>query len=203
MKLIGSLTSPYARKVRIVLFEKRIECLFHTEATPEKLDEILPQYSPLAKIPVLIMDDGNTLYDSRVIVDYLDSVSPVSRLIPEPTRQRIQVKRWEALADGICDAAVLIVWEKKRPKAQQNPDWIKRQTAKVEQGIKAMADDLGDKNFCMGDAYSLADIAVGCALGFLDLRFPEIDWRKTYPNLAQFSEKLLQRPSFKDTIPQG
>lgn len=203
MKLIGSLTSPFVRKARIVFSEKKIEYVFHTEATPEKLDEILPEYSPLAKIPVLIMDDESTLYDSRVIVDYLDTVSPVSRLIPEVSRQRIQVKRWEALADGISDAAVLVVWEKKRPKSQQNTDWIKRQMSKINAGIKALSEDLGDKNFCMGDAYSLADICVGCTLGFLDLRFPELNWRETYSNLEQLSEKLSQRPSFKDTIPQG
>ena len=114
MKLLSSQTSPYARKVRIALAEKKIEYEL-VEASPWDAGTSVPAINPLGKVPVLMLDDGTALYDSRVIVEYLDTVSPVSRLIPEPSRQRIAVKRWEALADGICDAAVLIVRESKRP----------------------------------------------------------------------------------------
>ena len=126
MKLIASYTSPYARKVRIALAEKKIECDF-VEESPWAAQTTVPNYNPLGKVPVLVLDDGTTLFDSRVIVEYLDTVSPVSRLIPEPNRQRIVVKRWEALADGVCDAAVAIVLEGKRPARQQNKDWLDRQ----------------------------------------------------------------------------
>jgi glutathione S-transferase len=200
MKLLSSQTSPYARKVRVTIAEKKIECEV-VEETPWDTGTSVPEYNPLGKVPVLILDDGTALYDSRVIVEYLDTVSPVSRLIPEPSRQRIAVRRWEALADGICDAAVLIVRETKRPARQQNAESVARQRDKIQRGLADFASELGDKPWCSGDAYSLADIATGCALGYLDLRHPSIDWRSEYPSLAKHAEKLAKRQSFMDTAP--
>jgi glutathione S-transferase len=200
MKLIASQTSPYARKVRIALVEKKIEYDF-VEESPWAAETTVPDYNPLGKVPVLVLDDGTTLFDSRVIVEYLDTVSPVSRLIPEPNRQRIVVRRWEALADGICDAAVAIVLERKRPAKQQNKDWLDRQRRKVDLGVNELAQELGDRLWCNGDAYSLADIAAGCALAYLDLRHPDIDWRGSYANLVKLAEKLSKRPSFAETGP--
>ncbi len=200
MKLLSSQTSPYARKVRITIAEKKIECEV-VEETPWDAGTSVPDHNPLGKVPVLILDDGTALYDSRVIVEYLDTVSPVSRLIPEPSRQRIAVKRWEALADGICDAAVLIVREAKRPARQQNAESLTRQRDKIDRGLADFASELGDKPWCSGDTYTLADIATGCALGYLDLRHPTIDWRTEYPLLARHAEKLAKRQSFLDTVP--
>jgi len=196
LKLIATLTSPYARKVRIALAEKKIEYALELDLTR------VADLNPLGKIPVLMLDDGTRLFDSRVIVEYLDTVSPVSRLIPEPSRQRIGVKRWEALADGVCDAAVAINAERKRPARQQSKEWMDRQHEKVERGLAEMARELEDRPWCNGEGYSLADIATGCALGYLDLRFLEIDWRSAHPNLAKHVEKLAQRPSFADTLPR-
>jgi len=200
MKLIASLTSPYARKVRIALAEKKIEYEL-IEESPWTAETTLPGYNPLGKVPVLVLDDGTTLYDSRVIVEYLDTVSPVSRLIPEPNRQRIGVRRWEALADGICDAAVAIRLESARAARQQDKRWLERQRRKVDLGLQELARELGDKAWCNGEAYSLADIATGCALGYLDLRHAAIDWRGSYPNLVKHAEKLAKRPSFAETVP--
>jgi glutathione S-transferase len=200
MKLIASYTSPYARKVRIALAEKKIEYDF-VEESPWAAQTTVPTYNPLGKVPVLVLDDGTTLFDSRVIVEYLDTVSPVSRLIPEPNRQRIVVKRWEALADGICDAAVAVVLESKRSARQQNKDWIERQLRKIDLGLKELGNELGEKVWCNGEAYSLADIATGCALAYLDLRHAAIDWRAAYPNLVKLAEKLAKRPSFAETVP--
>jgi glutathione S-transferase len=200
MKLLASLTSPYARKVRIAIAEKKIECEL-VEESPWTAGTSVPTYNPLGKVPVLLLDDGTALYDSRVIVEYLDTVSPVSRLIPEPSRQRIAVKRWEALADGICDAAVAIVVETKRPVKQQNAESLDRQRQKIDRGLAEFADELGDKPWCCGDAYTLADIATGCALAYLDLRQPSIDWRGGYPSLVKLAEKLAKRQSFQDTVP--
>ena len=200
MKLIASYTSPYARKVRIALAEKKIEYDF-VEESPWAEQTTVPTYNPLGKVPVLLPDDGTTLFDSRVIVEYLDTVSPVSRLIPEPNRQRIVVKRWEALADGICDAAVAVVLESKRPARQQNKDWLDRQLRKIDLGLKELGNELGEKVWCNGEAYSLADIATGCALAYLDLRHAGIDWRAAYPNLVKLAEKLAKRPSFAETVP--
>lgn len=202
MKLIGSLTSPYVRKVRVVLAEKRIDYDFQLD-NPWNPDTHVAEHNPLGKVPVLVMDDGASLFDSRVIVEYLDTVTPVSRLIPETNRHRIVVKRWEALADGLCDAATTVFLESKRPAKQQSKDWIARQQKKVTVGLETAAHDLGEKTWCDGEAYSLADIAMGCALGYLDFRFAEIEWRSAYPNLAKLADKLAARASFKDTIPPG
>jgi glutathione S-transferase len=200
MKLIASLTSPYARKVRIVLAEKKIECDL-VEDSPWAPETTVPDYNPLGKVPVLVLDDGTTLFDSRVIVQYLDTVSPVSRLIPETGRQRIAVKRWEALADGICDAAAAIVLERKRPARQQSKEWIDRQRRKIDLGLKEFSSDLGERAWCNGEGYSLADIATGCALGYLDFRHPDVDWREPYPNLVKLTDKLAKRASFAETVP--
>ncbi len=200
MKLYASVTSPYARKVRIALAEKKIECEM-IAGSPTDKDSPVPEHNPLGKVPVLVLDDGTAIYDSRVIVEYLDTVSPVSRLIPEPSRQRIVVKRWEALADGICDAAVLITQETRRPRAQQSPETITHQRKKIDRGLLALGAELGDKPWCNGESHSLADIATGCALGYLDLRHGGIDWRKSYPNLAALFDKLSKRASFQDTAP--
>jgi glutathione S-transferase len=200
MKLLSSPTSPYARKVRIALAEKKIDCEV-VDASPWAADSIVPTHNPLGKVPVLLLDDGTALYDSRVIVEYLDTVSPVSRLIPEPSRQRIAVRRWEALADGICDAAVAIVREAARPAKQQSSEAITRQREKIERGIADMASELADKPWCNGEAHSLADIATGCALGYLDLRHPAIAWRGEHANLVALFDKLAKRPSYSDTAP--
>lgn len=200
MRLVGSLTSPYVRKTRIVLAEKRIGYDFEID-TPWNPDSHVPDANPLGKVPVLILEDGTTLFDSRVIVEYLDSVSPVSRLIPDSNRHRLLVKRWEALADGICDAAALVFLERKRPEIQQSHDWILRQQKKVAQGLEEAAKELAEKHWCDGNAYTLADIALGCALGYLTFRFPEVEWRSPFPNLAALADKLEKRPSFLDTIP--
>ena len=198
MKLIGTVTSPYTRKVRVVLVEKRMECEFVTDS-PNTPDSEVIRYNPLGKIPVLVLDDEHTIFDSRVIVEHLDNASPGNRLIPEEKRLRIQVRRWEALADGCTDAAIALVNEKKKPAEQQSQEWIARQQGKVERALQAMADDLAAKTWCAGDFFTLADIAVGCCLGWLELRLPDLPWRRNHPNLARLADKLAQRPSFKDT----
>jgi glutathione S-transferase len=200
MKLIGTQTSPYTRKVRVVLAEKRIDYQFEEDA-PSDPHTRVPESNPLGKVPVLVMDDGSALYDSRVIVEYLDAASPVTRLLPDVTRERVQVKRWEALADGICDAAVAVVLEQRRPAARQDPAWIERQRGKVARALVTIAEELSDRNWCCGENYSLADVAVGTMLGYLDLRFPQIDWRGPHPHLEKHADKLFKRASFRDTTP--
>ncbi|BCL76233.1 glutathione S-transferase [Jeongeupia sp. HS-3] len=200
MKLISPLTSPFGRKVRVVLAEKHIDYQL-VEDSPLNPDNQIATLNPLGKVPVLLLDDGRPLYDSSVIVDYLDQISPVSKLIPAEHRQAINVKRWEALADGIADAAVLIVMEKRRPVEQQSADWIARQQAKIDRGLECVATDLADRKWCVGDAFTLADVAVGCMLGYLDLRFSELDWASRHPNLAELRTRLDVRASFGDTRP--
>ena len=203
MKLIGSTTSPYVRKVRIVMAEKKLEYNLVLEDVWSDTTQI-NQSNPLGKVPCLVMEGGEALFDSRVIVEYLDTLSPVGKLIPASGRERAEVKTWEALADGVNDAALLArmeaVWNK-RSDAQRSQPWIDRQLSKIKVSLKAMSEGLGDKPFCSGNHMSLSDIAVGCALGYLDFRFPHINWRADHDNLARLLDKLSQRQSFIETLP--
>jgi glutathione S-transferase len=202
MKLIGSLASPYVRKVRVVLAEKKLDYQFELENVWAS-ETTIQKLNPLGKVPSLIMEDGTVMIDSRVMVEYLDTLTPVCKLLPPNGRERADIKCWEALADGVLDAGVLVRLERTlRPPEQQSADWIARQLRKVELGLASMSDKLGDQPYCAGIHYSLADVAVGCALGWLSFRFPEIAWRDTHPNLARLHDKLAERPSFKDTVPQ-
>lgn len=203
MKLIGSTSSPYVRKVRVVMAEKKLDYQF-VEEDVWAADTTIMHSNPLGKVPCLVMEGGEALFDSRVIVEYLDTLSPVGKLIPAVGRERAEVKTWEALADGVLDALVLARLESHwsgRGKGEKCQAWIDRQLEKTQASLKAMSQGLGDKPFCAGIYLSLADIAVGCALGYIDFRFPEIDWRQSYPNLAKLQDKLMQRASFADTRP--
>jgi len=200
MRLLGSRTSPFVRKTRIVLAEKRIEYTFELD-DPWNEKSRIPDANPLGKVPVLVLDDDSTLFDSRVIVEFLDSVSPITRLIPSDNREKIEVKRWEALADGVLDAAVVVVLERRRPSKQQSETTIKRQMDKIERGVAVMARDLGVKPWCTGNTFTLADVACGVALGYLDFRHASFDWRVLHANLAKLATKLAERPSFADTAP--
>ena len=201
MRLLGNLTSPFVRKARIALAEKKIEYTFELDNPWDEKSRV-PDANPLGKVPVLVLDDDSTLFDSRVIVEFLDSVSPISRLIPANNREKIEVKRWEALADGVLDAATAIVLERRRPAKQKSEPTIKRQIEKIERGLAVMARDMGDKPWCTGNAFNLADIACGAALGYLDFRHGSFDWRVLHANLAKLAAKLAERPSFADTAPR-
>jgi glutathione S-transferase len=203
MKLIGSDTSPYVRKVRVVLAEKKIDYRYEREDVWSP-DTAIGLSNPLGKVPTLITDDGAAVFDSRVIVEYLDTVTPIHRLIPPSGRSRVEVRCWEALCDGVLDASILARLESMRPDpAQRSPSWIDRQLGKVDVSLEAMARGLGDKPFCCEGKYSLADVALGCALGYLDFRFPQIGWRARHPNLARHADKLFARPAFADSAPPG
>jgi glutathione S-transferase len=206
MKLIGNVSSPYVRKVRVVMAEKKLDYQFVIEDVWSANTQIA-ESNPLGKVPCLVMEGGEALFDSRVIVEYLDTLSPVGKLIPGVGRERAEVKTWEALADGVLDAAVAarleLIWTGRTVGAVQyrSKAWVEYQMKKVQSAVGAMAKALGDRAHCFGIHLSLADIAVGCALGYLDFRFAEYDWRTPYPDLAKFHEKLMQRQSFIDTAP--
>ncbi len=201
MKLIGSLASPYVRKVRVVMAEKKLdyELVLEDVWAP---DTTISASNPLGKVPCLIMEDGGAMFDSRVIVEYLDTMSPVGKLLPSQGRERANIKCWEALADGVLDAGIAVRLERtQRPLNEQSAAWVQRQLGKVDSGLKAMSAGLGETPFCVGNHLTLADLAVGCALGWLAFRFPEISWRDDYANLGRLFDKLSERQSFKDTIP--
>ena len=204
MKLIGSLTSPYVRKVRIVMAEKKLDYQFELEDVWAS-DAIL-KVNPLGKVPCLVMEGGEAVFDSRVIVEYVDMLSPVGKLIPATGRERAEVRTWEALADGLLDASIAARLEQTwagRAEGERSQAWIDRQMVRVNSALQAMSRGLGEKAFCAGAGthFTLADIAVGVALGYLDFRFPAIDWRGAHPNLQRLHDKLVVRQSFIDTVP--
>jgi glutathione S-transferase len=200
MKLIGSAASPFVRKLRIVLAEKKIEYEFQAD-NPWSDSSAVPAHNPLLQVPVLVLEDGTALFDSRVIVEFLDNASPLARLIPADNRGRIEVKRWEALADGVLDAAVLVRLERQRSASERSQSWIDRQLRKVDAGLQVMDGELAGNAWCAGNGYSLADIAVGACLGWLAFRFPDIPWRVDHANLARHYGKLSDKPSFSETAP--
>jgi glutathione S-transferase len=204
MKLIGSPTSPYVRKVCIVMAEKKLDYRMEIEDAWSAGTQI-HDANPLGKVPCLVLEGGEAVFDSRVIVEYLDTLSPVGKLIPAHGRDRAEVKTWEALADGLMDAALLArmeaVWPH-RTQAQRSQAWIDRQLEKISSALRAMSKGLEEKPYCSGAHFSLSDVAVGCALGYLDFRFPNIDWRHTHPNLEKLHSKLMQRQSFIDSVPR-
>ncbi|GGH52513.1 glutathione S-transferase [Comamonas phosphati] len=204
MKLIGSTSSAYVRKVRVVLAEKKLDYQF-IEENPWEADHTPGTGNPLGKVPRLVMEGTEAIFDSRVIVEYLDTLSPVGKLIPGTGRERAEVKTWEALADGLLDAGALARLEASWPgrgEMQRSQAWIERQMDKVQAALKVMSHGLGDKPFCCGGNHlTLADISVCCALAWLDFRFPALQWRAEHPNLAALLAKLGARPSFTATEP--
>jgi len=202
MKLLGSLASPYTRKVRVVLAEKKIDCELEV-VDVQPVENPVNALNPLGKVPTLVLGDGTALYDSRVIAEFLDARSPIGRLIPDETRDRVAVRRWEALADGVLDAGLLVRYEGQRQQLERSQAWSDKQVARMQRALAAMAKDLEGRTWCHNDRYSLADIALGCCLGWLDFRRPgELDWHREYPPLAQHYRKLMERAAFADTAPK-
>ena len=200
MKLVIAKPSPFARKARVALIEKGIA--FETVIdVPWSPGTAAPNFNPLGKIPILVLDDGRVVHDSKVIVEYIEMLGRPPHLLPSEPSLRLAHKQIEATADGVCDSVVLIVLERSRAPALRSSDWIERQLGKVEAGTSALADSLGGRQWFVGSAFGLADIAVGCMLGYLDLRLPEFDWRGRHANLATFGERMFSRPSFAATVP--
>lgn len=200
MKLLYTPNSPYARKVRIVAIEKHIDLTLQEVALSEP-DNLAAQYNPLGKVPVLILDDDEAIYDSCVIAEFLDHRTPVAHLIPQDTTSKIAVRRWEALADGVCDAAVSVMLEQRKAPEKQSQANIDRQMGKVKAGLEKMNADIAKKKWCVNETFSLADIALGCCLGYVDMRYKELNWQDSYTFLAKHYSILIKRPSFKETMP--
>jgi glutathione S-transferase len=201
MRLYSNPASPYSRKVRIALAEKDIACgIENVDVYPQ--DNPVNAHNPLGKIPALVLDDGTTLYDSRVIVEFLEGFAADPRLIPREDRERIAVRRWEALADGVLDAGLLVRYEALRPAGEQSAAWVAKQMARLRRGLAQMESDLGARAWCQGERYTLADIALGCCVGWIGFRKPAgIDWRAECPGLARHYDRLMARPAFAATAP--
>lgn len=203
MKLIGTDTSPFVRKVRIVLEEKQIPYEY-VRARAAAPGSPVPQLNPLGKVPVLVRGNGAPLYDSPVIAEYLDGLVPEPRLIPLAFEERIEVKRWEALGDGITESTVAISHDRRKPRDRwEPPEWYEKHQVKIDRSLATMERDLGAREFCHDARFSLADIAAGYALGYIDFVLPEIDWRKDHPNLKRLAQALAGRASFRETAHKG
>lgn len=199
MKLVGSRTSPFVRKIRVMLAERQVPFEF-VEESAWNANTTVPQYNPLNKVPALVMDDGEPIYDSAVISEYLDAISG-NTYLPSKPAERARVRRHEALGDGIAEAGITVFLERKREAARQDPAWIARQMDKVNAGIAAVARALGDKPFLGGAQMDLGDIACACALFWAEFRMPELRWRDQYPNLKGWAGRMEARPSFSTTRP--
>ena len=201
MRLLGTHRSPYVRKVRIAFEEKHIPYEYII-APPADPNSHVSKYNPLGKIPVLVCDNGKAIYDSSVIVEYLDGLAGKTKLIPEALADRIEVKRWQALGDGIADATFQISRDERLPvPMRQNAEWYLKHHKIIDAGLATMERDLGSRDFCYGNTFTLADIACGMALGYLDLALPEVVWRKSFPGLSALDGRLAQRESFRKTHP--
>ena len=201
MKLIIAKPSPYARKARVALIEKAIEFETIVE-NPWLPDTEIGDFNPLGKIPALVLDDGRVIHDSKVIIEYLETLNAPPALIPSSPDLRITHKQIEAIADGISDAIVLIRLEGTRPAAMQSSDWVSRQRKKIEASVAELSRLLGKQEWFTNIGFGLGDVTTGCALGFLDFRFPEFDWRPSAPNLERLFARLSARPSFAQTMPE-
>jgi len=201
VQLIIAKPSPFARKVRIGLREKDIP-YEEVVSNPWNADALAPTHNPLGKVPVLLLEDGSTIYESHVIVDYLETLNGPSLLPPAP-EDAISARQIDALAMGICDAVVLLVLEGQRKAEARSVNWIFRQNAKVAAGVAGLSDSLAQRDWYIGDGLTLADISAGCALAYLDLRLREFKWRDRYLDLVRYSEKLEARSSFAETRPEA
>ncbi|MEO7744196.1 MAG: glutathione S-transferase C-terminal domain-containing protein [Usitatibacter sp.] len=199
MKLVGSLTSPFVRKIRVILAERSIAHDFLEESAWTATTTV-PHYNPLNKVPALELEGGESIHDSAVISEYLDAISGNS-LIPGDARARALVRRGEALGDGVAEAGISAFLERKREASRQDPAWIARQLDKVDAGIGAIGRELGDRPFIGGTHMNLADIACACALFWAEFRMPELGWREANPKLKAWAERMEMRPSFSATRP--
>lgn len=200
MKLIGSNTSPYVRKARLVLLEKNIPHTYVLDPPSEPTSQV-PRFNPLGRIPALILDDGTCVFDSSVIADYADTLNDAPILIPRnDVLARMRVKRWEALADGIMDSAIVIRMERIRPTEKQEPANIDLHNLAITRTLAHIATELGPREWCEGNSITLGDLALVAALAYLDLRQPERDWRSTHPNLAAWFSRLSARPSVQTSL---
>ena len=199
-KLISATPSPYARKVRIALAEKGVPFELITEVPWDRTTKT-PQHNPLEKLPILIREDGSSVYESYLILEYIERAHPSPPLVPKDDEGWLLAKRLEVLCDGVCDAFVLTFFERMREASQQSADWLSRQQRKIDGGLREMSRLLDGKEFAVGNAFTLGDIAIATAIGYLCVRYPEIDWRATYPDLAAHNDRMEARSSFKNTRP--
>ena len=199
MKLIGSYTSPFVRKISVLLLEKGISFEFINEL-PYNLENGVAQYNPLGKVPALMTDDGEYWYDSPIIAEYIELLNVEPAMLPREPLARLKMRQLEALADGIMDAGLVAVRELARPPAQQSEAECVRQREKISRSLDALETHLKEGTFNT-DTLNLATIAIACAISYLNFRRIAPGWCVDRPNLVKLVETLFQRESFARTEP--
>ncbi|KAF7600577.1 MAG: glutathione S-transferase [Candidatus Dactylopiibacterium carminicum] len=200
MKLIASLTSPFARKIRVLLLEKGQPFDLVVDS-PYEPDTCVTAFNPLGKVPTLVTEIGEAFFDSPVIADFIDLINPAAPVLPTDALDALHVRQLEALADGVTEAGVIWLTETRRPAERQDANVVDRQLAKLERGMDALVQQLGDNDWLRPDGFSRADIAAACCLLWLDFRLPQYAWRNGRPTLAAYAARLSERPSFAQTVP--
>lgn len=200
MKLYGSPTSPYVRKARVLAAEKKLAVEFVNE-DPWDADSAIATRNPLGKVPALEIEPNNYLFESVLVVHYLDHVDGKT-LTPKDPGGYWQAQWWQALGNGIIDAAVARVLESRRPEDKRMPEKVQREEARMRRAIALAEQRFGGGTFLVGNRFTLADLVVGVALQYVDFRFPH-DWRAEAPKLARWHESVTRRKSFQDTLPPG
>ena len=201
MKLIIATPSPFARKVRVALLEKNISYEEIIDI-PWNLNTKTNGINPLGKIPILLLKDQEPMFDSKVINQYLDYLEPNPLLYPRSFQENISARLLETVADGICDSVVLVFLENSRNKDLRSKNWIKRQEKKIFEGVEYLSNYLKEKQFFVGNSFSIADISCFSCLEYIDLRFPKFEWKNRYKNLNKYWNIHKIRDSFKKTKPK-
>ena len=200
MKLLGTPTSPYVRKVRLMLLEKNIPHEYLIDP-PREPGSLVVRVNPLGRIPALILDDETCVFDSPVIAEYVDTLNDNPMLIPrDDALARMRVKRWEALADGIMDSAIAVRNERLRPEEKQEPGNITLHNKAIDRALDFACINLGNNTWVNGEKISLGDLALFSTLVYLDLRQPERDWRAAHPLLLAWYRRVAERPSAKISL---
>ncbi len=199
MKLIGSYTSPFVRKISVILLEKGITFEFINEM-PYNAENGVAKYNPLGKVPALVTDNGECWSDSPIIAQYIELLDIAPAMVPRDAKAALQMRQLESLADGIMDAGLVSVREQARPAAQQSPDELLRQREKITRSLDAL-EEYAANGTLKADELNLATIAVACAVGYLNFRHVSPGWCATRPHLVKLVEALFQRDSFARTEP--
>lgn len=199
-RLISATPSPYARKVRIALIEKSIPFELITEVPWDRTTQT-PKFNPLEKLPILLNENGRSVYESRYILEWLEAKHPAPPMLPDDIDGRLAARHIEVLADGVCDAFVLHFFERHRAPEHQSGEWLARQRRKIDGGLRELARLIGTREFAVADRFGLGDIAAATVVGYLGVRFPELDWRAQHASLAAYSDRMERRPSLQATRP--
>ena len=200
LKLLSATPSPFARKVRVVLLEKNIPFELKT-INPWNMNADIERFNPLGKIPVLITANNETIYDSKFIIELIEHNYPDPAVFPTDAKTKFKAQQIQVIADGICEAVILLFFENIRPDPQQSKPWSERQIKKISNGLQALEQQISNDEFCVDNTFGIADISVVSAVDYLSLRFKKYEWRNKLTRISKFVARQSARQSFIETMP--